>query len=57
MNLQGVQWPTGLQTLDLVSLRGAAAAVGAVVLSCFVQQGLSPPRVMPLYARELLYAR
>ena len=57
MNLQEVQFPPGLKTLNLVSLRGAAAAAGAVGLSCFVQRGLSPPRVMPLCARELLYAR
>ena len=57
MNLLGVEFPPGLQDLYLVSFRRAAAAAGAVVLSCFVQRGLSPLRVMPLCARELLYAR
>ena len=55
MALQGVQFPPGLQTLNLVSLRGAAAAVGSVFLSCFVQRGLRVPRVLLLLcARELL---
>ena len=57
MALQGVEFPPGLQDLYLVSSRGAAAAAGAVVLSCFVQRDLSPSRVMPLCARELLYAK
>ena len=55
MDIQGVQFPPGLQNLNLVSLRGAAAAVGSVSLSCFVQRGLRVPRVLLLLcARELL---
>ena len=53
--LHQVQFLTGLQSLILVSLRGAAAAVGSVFLSCFVQRGLRVPRVLLLLcARELL---
>ena len=55
MNLQGVQFPSSLESLDLVSLRGAAAAVGSVFLCCFVQRGLRVLRVLLLLcARELL---
>ena len=55
VSLQGVQFPPGIGLLVLVSLRGAAAAVGSVFLSCFVQRGLRVPRVLLLLcARELL---
>ncbi len=55
MSLQGVQFNPGLLNLNLVSLRGAAAAVGSVCLSYFMQRGLRVPRVLLLLcARELL---
>ncbi len=55
MDLQGVQFPPGLQSLDLVSLNGAELLLVLFFLSCFVQRGLRVPRVLLLLcARELL---
>ena len=40
VSLQGVQFPPGLNMLMLVSLRGAAAAVGSVFFVLFCAAGL-----------------